>query len=399
MNDNTIPAPKGVPARRGGPLGGSVLIWLVAATLGGLVAWASVSKVDQVVRAQATVIASRRVQVIQSVDGGVLIQLGVAEGDRVRKGQVLARFDETRTRSELDATQAKRASLLATTARLRAELDNAATVNYPAEVRRYPEIMRDQNSLLAGRRANLHTDLATLGGIVRTAREELQITEKLLADGDSNRVELLRATRQLAEAQARMDSRRNQFVQDVNAELTKTRDELEQIQEQNTQRKRQLDNIVVVAPMDGIVKNVRFTTLGAVLKPGDELLSIVPLDDRMIVEAKVAPRDIALVHPGLESMIKFDAYDYTVYGAVPGQVSYVSADSMREEGQRPDAPGSTYYRVHVVTASPAATHTGRSLDVIPGMTTTIDIRTGRRTVLEFLLKPVIKTFSEAFGER
>jgi adhesin transport system membrane fusion protein len=397
MNDHTIPAP--LAARRRGPLLGSALIWLTVATLGGLAAWANFSHVDQVVRAQATVIASRRVQVIQSVDGGVLSHLGVAEGDRVRKGQVLARFDETRTRSELDATQAKRASLLATAARLRAELDNAPSVSYPPEVRRFPEIVRDQNSLLAGRRANLHTDLATLAGIVRTSREELQITEKLLADGDSNRVELLRATRQVAEAQARMDSRRNQYVQDVNAELAKTRDELEQIQEQNTQRRRQLDNIVVVSPMDGIVKNVRFTTLGAVLKPGDELLSIVPVDDRMIVEAKVAPRDIAQVHPNLDAMIKFDAYDYTVYGAVQGQVTYVSADSMREEGQRPDAPGSTYYRVHVVTASPAATHTGRSIDVIPGMTATIDIRTGRRTVMEFLLKPVIKTFSEAFGER
>ncbi|WP_157264327.1 HlyD family type I secretion periplasmic adaptor subunit [Azohydromonas aeria] len=398
MNDDftnaTAPA-----ARRRGSLLGSALIWLVTLTLGALVAWSAVSEVDEVVRAQATVIASRRVQVIQSVDGGVLAQLGVAEGDRVRKGQVLARFDETRSKSELDATSAKRASLLASMARLRAELAGAASVSYPAEVRGFPELMRDQDLLFAGRRANLQTDLATLTGIVRTAREELAITEKLLADGDSNRMELLRATRMVSEAQAKVDSRRNQYVQDASAELAKARDELQQIQEQATQRRRQLDNVVVASPMDGIVKNVRFTTLGAVLKPGDELLSIVPVDDRMIVEAKVAPRDIAQVRPGLESMIKFDAYDYTVYGAVHGQVAYVGADSMREEGQRPDTPGSTYYRVHVATPSPAATHTGRSLDVIPGMTATIDIRTGRRTVLEFLLKPVVKTFSEAFGER
>lgn len=377
---------------------GSIVLWLVVAALGGMLWWASVSEIDQVVRATGTVIASRRVQVIQSVDGGVLMQLSVAEGDRVHASQVIARLDDTRTKSELAAAEAKSASLMASAARLRAELDGTA-VNYPPEVRRFPEFIRSQDELMAGRRENLRSDLFGLEMSVRAAEDELTITQKLVGDGDSSQLELLRARRQVSEAQAKLNSRRNQYTQDANTELAKTRDELDQALQQTTQKRRQLENVVVVSPMEGIVKNVRFTTLGAVLKPGDELLSIVPVDDKMIVETKVQPRDIAAVHSGLEASIKFDAYDYTIFGMVPGQVSYVSADSMREESQRADTPANTFYRVHVLTTSPATSRTGRKIDVIPGMTATVDIRTGRRTVLEFLLKPVTKTFSEAFGEK
>ena len=386
------------PGRRGAPRAGSVVVWLVVLALGAMVWWASISEIDQVVRATGTVIASRRVQVIQSVDGGVLTQLSVAEGDHVHARQVIARLDDTRTRSELAAAEAKRASLLASAARLRAELDGAP-VSYPPEVRRFPEFVRAQDELLAGRRENLRVDVAGMESMVAAAQDELKITEKLVSDGDSSQLELLRARRQVNEAQAKLNSRRNQYTQDANTELAKTRDELDQAEQQATQKRRQLENVVVVSPMEGIVKNVRFTTLGAVLKPGDELLSIVPLDDKMIVETKVQPRDIAAVHPGLEASIKFDAYDYTIFGMVPAQVTYVSADSMREESQSANAPASTFYRVHVLTPSPAKSRTGRTIDVIPGMTATVDIRTGRRTVLEFLLKPVTKTFSEAFGEK
>jgi membrane fusion protein, adhesin transport system len=377
---------------------GSIVLWLVVAALGILLYWASVSSVDQVARAPGTVIASSRVQVIQSVDGGVLQTLAVAEGDRVKAGQVLARFDPVRPRSEHAAADSKQAALTAALARLKAEASGQEPV-YPAAARRHPDLIAVQNALLAGRRANLKADLASLQSLVDVAEQELAITERLVKDGDSSQLELLRSRRQAAEARGKLESRRNQYLQDVSSEMARIHDELEQAEQQATQRLRQLDNVVVSAPMDGIVKNVRFTTLGAVLRPGDELMTIVPVDDRMIVEAKVAPRDIALIQTGLAASIRFDAYDSTAFGAVEGRVTHVSADSIREEGRGDGQSPSTYYRVHVVTDSPAITRTGRSIEVIPGMTATVDVRTGDRSLLEYLLKPLHKVSSEAFGER
>jgi adhesin transport system membrane fusion protein len=156
---------------------------------------------------------------------------------------------------------------------------------------------------------------------------------------------------------------------------------------------------VIRAPVRGIVKNVRVTTRGGVLRPGEELLQIVPADDRLIVEARVRPSDIALLRPGLPVSIKFDAYDYTAYGAVPGKLSYISADTIRDDSR---AGEQLYYRVHVETdippGAPAETGLRKRLDVMPGMTVTVDIRTGRRSALSYMLKPIRRTLDEAFSE-
>jgi len=155
---------------------------------------------------------------------------------------------------------------------------------------------------------------------------------------------------------------------------------------------------VISSPMSGIVKNVKFTTLGGVLRGGDELLQVVPVDDQMIVEAKVLPRDIALIRPGLQATIKFDAYDYTVFGIVDGEVTYVSADTMRDESQRADSNAATYYRVHVRTTAPGpVTRTGRRIEVLPGMTAQVDIRTGQRSLLTYLLKTLHNFFGPLFA--
>lgn len=375
---------------------GSLLLWLVVATLAGLIYGASIAIVDQVARAGGSVIASRRVQVIQAIDGGVLATLEVSEGDRVRSGQVLARFDALRPQSEHAAADGRRAALQAAMSRLQAEITGRAPM-WPANTRRHPELVQVQEALYRGRQANLKADLAALESLVTVAERELAITERLVRDGDSSQLELLRAQRQVTEARSKLDSRRNQFLQEAGTELARVRDELGQAEQLATQRRHVLDNVVVTAPMDGIVKNVRFTTLGAVLKPGDELMSIVPVDDRMIVEAKVAPRDIAQVRTGLAAAIRFDAYDYTSWGTVPGRVTLVSADSLRDETRNGES--ATYYRVHVTIDNGAVTRTGKRIEVIPGMTATVDIRTGERSLLDFLLKPLHKVATEAFGER
>jgi adhesin transport system membrane fusion protein len=378
----------------------SILVWSLAIAVAALVAWAHHSAIDESTRASGTVIASSRVQVIQSVDGGVLEQLRVREGDRVRKGEVLAVFDETRTRASLQETEAKRTSQRATLTRLEAELGDAEPHFAPELMKRFPAVVQVQQSLYRERRKALAAELQALADVARLARDELAMVERLVATGDASQVELLRARRAATEAQSALANRRNKYIQDVSAELAKVREDYEQVEQQATQKRQQLANSVVSSPASGIVKNVKFTTLGGVLRAGDELLQVVPVDDQLIVEAKVLPRDIALIRPGLKATIKFDAYDYTVFGIVDGEVTYVSADTMRDETQRADSPAATYYRVHVRTTVPGpVTRTGRQIEVLPGMTAQVDIRTGQRTLLAYLLKPVTKTLTEAFRER
>jgi adhesin transport system membrane fusion protein len=378
--------------------GASIVIWLILLVLLGALYWAHVSQLDFVARAPATVISSSRVQVIQSIDGGVLESINVREGDRVSKGQTLARFEEEKMRSIVGESEAKRAGLLANIARLQAEIADQP-IKFGDQILRYPDLMRSQQELLSGRRKNLESDLRSLDEAMLYARDELVMMEKLQKNGDVSRLEVIRARRQMTEAQAKLSNRKNQYLQDANAELTRNREELAQVDQQARQRNQQLTNVTVRAPMSGIVKNVRFSTLGAVLRPGDELLSIVPIEEEMIIEARIAPRDIGFVREGLVAMIKFDAYDYTIYGTVNGAVSYVSADSVRDENQRSGDPNATYYRAHILIKSPATTRTGKQIDVIPGMTANVDIRLGSRTVLDTLLKPIMKTMSEAFAER
>jgi adhesin transport system membrane fusion protein len=378
----------------------SALVWSLTVALVALVAWAHQSVIDESTRASGTVIASSRVQVIQAVDGGVLGQLRVREGDRVRKGEVLAVFDETRTRASLRETEAKRSSQSATLARLEAELGDTELQFAPELMKRFPAVIQIQQSLYRERRKGLAAELQALADVARLARDELAMVERLVASGDASQMELLRARRAATEAEGAAANRRNKYIQDVSAELARVREDYEQVEQQATQKRQQLANSVVSSPASGIVKNVKFTTLGGVLRAGDELLQVVPVDDQMIVEAKVQPRDIGPIRPGLKATLKFDAYDYTVFGIVDGEVIYVSADTMRDETQRADTPAATYYRVHIRTTTPGpVTRTGRRIDVLPGMTAQVDIRTGQRTLLAYLLKPVTKTLTEAFKER
>ncbi len=377
----------------------SLVLWLMLLLVGALIAWAHYSTVDETARASATVIASSRVQVIQAVDGGVIEKLNVREGDRVSKGDVLAVFEETRTKASLEETDAKRTALRANMARLEAELASREPVFAP-DLQRLPAVVRQQEALFRDRRSALTAELRSLGDVAKLARDELSITERLVATGDASQVELLRARRSATEAEGQLANRRNKFVQDASTELARVREEYEQVEQQVTQKRQQVTNSVIRSPMAGIVKNVRVTTLGGVLRAGEELLQVVPVEDQMILEAKVAPRDIAYIRLGLPATIKFDAYDYAIHGIVDGEVIYISADTIREESQRPDAPGATYYRVHVRTTAPGpVTRIGRKIEVLPGMTAAVDIRTGQRTLLMYLLKPITKTFSEAFRER
>jgi len=376
---------------------GATLIAL-AVSVAAFIVWASVFQIDEVARAHGEVVTGSRVQVIQAVDGGVLNELLVHEGDRVAPGQVLARLDQTRFASTVGEIDARLFALKAKVGRLRAEVVGREKLTFTDGLEaRAPEIAQVERALFEQRRTGLSEELGTLKVAVDLARRELTLVQSLYDHGDASGSELLRAERGLNESEAALVNRRNRFLEDARLELTKAEDEIAQNEQLLIRRVEEQTNSVFTALVPGIVKNIRVTTVGGVLGPGDELMQIVPVEDELLIECRVSPADIARVEPGLVANIRFDPFDYTIYGAAPGKVVYVSADTLKEEFEKGTE---VYYRVHVKPDnSPVRTTTGRNLEIVPGMTVQVDIRTGRRSMMDVLLKPLRKTLSESFGER
>jgi len=377
--------------------GYSLVLWVLIAGFAAGIAWAYYFQIDQTTRGVGTVIASSRVQIIQAVDGGVLESLKVKEGDSVLAEQVLAIFNQTRFTAAVRELDARLAALYAQEARLHAEVIEAKNIRFPKEIKGFSDLISVQKALFKQRRQGLTEGLENLRVAVLLAKEESKLVEELAKRGDASRSEVLKALRILNDAQGELINRKNNYFQDVQRELAKAEDEIGQNEQVRAQRAQQLKDSVIRAPVAGIIKNVRITTLGGVLRSGEELMQIIPVGDKLIIEAKVRPADIADIHPGLSASLKFDAFDSTIFGAVEGRVMYVSADTLRE--QTPQAE-QTYYRVHLSTSSPPIiTRTGKFIQLLPGMTAQVDIRTGQRSVLNFLLKPIKKTLAESFGEK
>lgn len=386
---------------RRGPLAGHLqaprtIMWVTVGSVAVFLAWAWVSELDQVSRAGGAVIASSRTQVIQSQEGGTLDELLVREGDTVERGQLLARLERTGAESAYLETRARAAGLAATVARLQAEVFSTALA-FPPEVADYPQFRDNQLALLSKRRSAIDDESDALEAMAALVLEELAMNRPLLASGDVSRSELLRLERQLAELRAQITNKRNKYFQDAQAELNKAQEELASVEQTLAQRLNILEKTELRAPLNGVVKNVSITTLGGVIRPGEDIMQIVPLEDDLVIEARLSPADIAFARQGLPATVKVDAYDYTIYGDLPGRLVYISADTLREDLRQGEQP---YYRILVRTEG--RRFSGRpdaDLDILPGMTATVEIKTGSSTVLQYLTKPVTKTLSEALGER
>ncbi len=373
-----------------------VLIWGCALAFVAFLLWADWAELDQITRASGQVIASSRNQVIQVADGGVLSELPVHEGSPVKRGQLLARFDRTKAEAGYLESMARAAALRATVARLNAEVFGGQP-KFPEMLEAYPELKANQLILFNKRQAALREEISALNASMTLLKSELDMNMPLLASGDVSKAEILKLQRQMVELLGQITNRRNKYLQDTQSELVKAQEDLDGVLQVVTQRKEMLDFTEIRAPMDGVVRNVRLTTLGGVAKPGEEIMQIVPLDDDLIIEAKVRPADIAFVKPGLPAKVKLDAYDYTVYGALDGNVSYISADTITEEMRGAEQ---AFYRVQVkISGSQLHSRSGEKIEIQPGMTATAEIKTGQNTVLRYLTKPVTKTLSESMGER
>lgn len=376
-----------------GWVSGLLLLGLVA-----FVAWAMHFRIDEVARAHGEVIASSRVQVIQAVDGGVLSQLQVREGDRVNAGDVLARLDLTRISAVVGETEARLFALQAKAARLRAEVTGSAQPKFPqAPAAGLQEQVTVEQALFTQRKQGLSEELRTLQVALDLARKKLDLVEALKAGGDASGSEVLAARNASNDAEARLIARENKFFEEARSDLTRTEGEMAQLAQTLTRHQQERKDTVFTANMPGIVKNIRMTTVGGVLRAGDEMMQIVPVEDDLIIEAKVSPADIARVRTGLQANLRLDPFDYTIFGSVPGEVVYVSADTLKERTGRGDE---IYYRVHVKpVGNPVVTNVGKTVEMVPGMTAQVDIRTGDRTVIDYLLKPLRKTLMESLGER
>lgn len=372
------------------------IIALTALAMVSFVGWASVAEIDQVSRATGQVIPAGRVQLLQSNDGGVIGAILVREGDQVRKGQKLVLLDTVKLRASVQEGQAKVAALKATRARIEAELFDRG-LSFPADIGAFPDLIESQRELFVKRRSAQRQDIAALRTMLGLARQELDMNQPLLANGDVSRSEIIRLQRAVADLQGQIANRQNKYLQDLQTDYAKTQEELVTAEQTLTQRLASLGDTEIEAPTDGIVKNVRLTTIGGVLRPGDEVMQIVPTGEQLIIEAKVSPADIAYVLVGQEASVKFDAYDSSIFGTASGKVIYISPDTLTEQKGNGEQ---VYYRVHVhADTRPMHAQPGKVVAIQPGMTATAEIRTGKNTVLKFLAKPIIKTVSESFGER
>lgn len=375
----------------------SFIVYSISLFLALAVAWSLWAELDQVSRAPGQVIPAGRLQVLQSTDGGTISQILVREGDTVKRGQLLVKLDDVRIKAVVEEAQAKAASLRISMARINAELFGRPLA-FPPESKDYPEFVENQTLLYQKRRQALEDQLSAIRAMLRLNQQELDMNLPLLAQGDVSRADVLRLQRSVSDLQAQMVNIRNKYLADLQAEYTKTQEDLVTATEMLNQRSDALKDTQIVAPTDGIVKNVRLTTIGGVLRPGDEVLTIVPTGERLIIEARVAPADIANIKLGQAASLKFDAYDSSIYGSASGTVSFISPDTTLE--QTPNG-NISFYRVQIAadTSRMKPHKQGEEVQMQPGMTVTAEILTGRNTVFRYLFKPLSKTFSEAMTER
>lgn len=378
--------------------GSRLVNYIVAAIIVVGIIWASMARVEEITQGEAKVISRSREQVIQSLEGGILAEMSVREGDVVESGQVLLKIDPTRANASYREALTKVVGLKATLARLRAEAYGQALV-FDEQVQQFPEEVENETRAFNARRRALEESVSALDRSYALAMREINLAEPLAAKGLLSDVELLRMRRQANDIRSQVVERRNRYRADANSELVKLEMELSQTSESLVGRADVVERTTVTAPVRGTVKNVRVNTIGGVIQPGEHILEIVPLEEQLLVEGKIRPKDVAFLRPGLPATVKITAYDYAIYGGLTGTVEHISPDTLKDdEKASAGRPDTTYYRVVVLT-NKSALHAGdKDLPIIPGMVATVEIRTGEKTVLDYLLKPVLKA-REALRER
>jgi adhesin transport system membrane fusion protein len=412
-----------------------LLLFTIAAFLVVFFAWARWAELEEVTRGEGKVIPSSQVQVVQNLEGGIVAELLVREGAIVERGQVLVRIDNVRAASGLRESRQRYLALLGALGRLRAEVGETAIALAPEVLTEAPEVAQNERALYRARQEALQSELdvlrsqalqreqelaelaTRLGQLERShafALEELEITEPLATSRVVSKVQLLRLQREvsdlageleatrlavprvetaLREAKRRIEERQLSFRAEAQRELNAVQAEAAALHEVITAEADMVSRTEVRSPVRGTVKQLFVNTVGGVIQPGADLIEIVPLEDNLLVEAKVRPADIAFLHPGQPAVVKVTAYDFGIYGGLDAVVEDISADTITDD------KGESFYRVRVRTHDNALHKAEEPLPIIPGMTTQVDILTGEKTVLDYLLKPILRAKERALRER
>jgi adhesin transport system membrane fusion protein len=411
-------------------------IWAIIGFFVFLMLWANFAVIDEVTKGDGKAIPSSKIQKIQNLEGGIISELFVKEGQIVEAGAPLIRLDDTRFASNVGETEADRLSMLLRVERLSAEVDDRP-LNFPEDVlKAVPGQAKSEESLYISRRQQLHDEI---GGLqeqliqrqqelrefaskqaqyrqqLGLQRQEINMSEPLVAQGAVSPVEVLRLKRAevetrgqldattlaipraesaIKEVQRKIDETRGKFRSEALTQLNEARTDLNKASATGKALEDRVSRTLVTSPVRGIVNKLLVNTIGGVIQPGSDMVEIVPLDDTLLVEAKIRPQDIAFLHPGQEAIVKFTAYDYTIYGGLKAQLEQIGADTITDEDKK-----TTYYIIKVRTERSHLGTDEKPLLIIPGMVASVDIITGKKSVLSYLLKPIIRARAEALHER
>jgi len=414
------------------PLRAKRLLYGIASVVILLVAWAYVAEVDTVTRGQGKVIPSRQVQILGSQDGGVITDIMVREGDLVAKGQLLIKLDPTRSNSSLGENRAQLIGLQVKAARLSALAGGALFQPTAEMISVAPDVVKEEQQLyqsnlaelsvqqriadqqLTQRREELNELTAResqLATEYRLADQELSGTRPMLASGAVSEVEILRLEREVNKAKGELQQTRAQidrvqasiveaqekllgidleFANNAREQLTDTVTQINALSEAAAGLSDRVRQTNLVSPVAGTIKQLLFNTLGGIVLPGRDVIELIPADDTLLVEVRIRPQDIGFLAPGQEANVKVTAYDFVVYGGLEGRVEQIGADTVLDE------EGNAFYEVTVRTRS---ADLGADKPIIPGMTVEVDVLTGKKTVLAYLLKPVLRARQRALSER
>ena len=414
------------------PLRARALLYSVAIVVVALVIWSALAEIDEVTRGQGKVIPSKQVQVLGSQDGGIVTEILVREGDIVDKGELLVRLDQTRSESSFRENRAEFRALSIKAARLRAVVDKSPFEPEEEWVREAPRIVDQELALYESSQAELALEKqiaqeqliqrqeeleevtareAQLGRSLELTERELSVTKPMVSSGAVSEVEILRLEREVNQMRGERDQARAQkkriasaiqeatrkveeveleFTNEVREELSDTITRMNALQEAGTGLSDRVKQTNVRSPVNGTVKQLYFNTIGGVVLPGKEIVEVVPLDDTLLLEVRIRPKDIAFLVPGQEALVKFTAYDFVVYGGLEGVVEHIGADTVMDE------EGNPFYEILVRTQEASL---GEDKPIIPGMTVEVDILTGKKSILAYLMKPVLRAKQYALTER
>lgn len=378
-------------------------IWGLAIGLVGLFTWAYSFELEEITRGQGKVIPMSKAQIVQSLDAGILTELNVKEGDSVKAGQQILRIDDARTGPMYREAVQKWMGLSAQAAKLKAEAFGT-DIEFAQELQDQPQIMARERAAYAARRQALDEQVLAMERSMALISREIAMIEPLVNKGIISEVEVLRLSRQRSDIQAGIAERKNRYYTDANNELVKVETELAMARENALARQDALTRTVIRAPMDGVVKNIQVTTLGAVVPAGQDILAIIPTHDEMVVEAFVDPSEVAFLKIGSPVVVKLSAYEFNKYGGIEGRIMHISADTLQEQNPNRSAPNDKaqlepgLYKVLVGFTEHNVERHGKQLIPMPGMTADIEVKTGKKTVLEYVFRPLMSV-RESLRER